>query len=287
MVYFKLLLTALFWGGTFIAGRSLAGQVEPFSAAFLRFLMASLVLVAWVLRVERTLPRLQPKEWGMLAILGMTGVFAYNFMFFKGLQMIPAGRASLIIANNPVAIALVSALAYREPLGLRRSLGVLVSLLGAMVVISKGDLVSIFREGVGLGELLILGCVASWTTYSVLGKLILRSLSPAISVCGSAVVGTAALLPAALWEGITEHLPDYRLGSWFALAYLGLFGTVLGFVWFYQGVRELGPTRAGLFINLVPVFAILLAWLILSEPVTASLGVGAVLVCGGIYLTNR
>lgn len=287
MVYLKLVLTALFWGGTFIAGRSLAGTVEPFSAAFLRFLAASLILTLWLLRTERVVPRLSVKDWGQMAILGLTGVFAYNFLFFKGLALIPASRASVIVANNPAAIAVISALVYREPLSGRKLTGVLLSLMGALVVISRGDLGSVLREGVGTGELLILGCVASWTTYSVLGKHVLRRLTPAVSVCGSALLGTAALLPAALWEGLPYKLGTFPAAAWLALGYLGVFGTVFGFVWFYQGVRDLGPTRAGLFINFVPVFAVLLAWLFLSEPITVSLALGAALVCAGVYLTNR
>lgn len=287
MVYLKLLLTALFWGGTFIAGRSLAGQVGPFSAAFLRFLFASFLLTLLVVRTDRKLPRLSAQNWRMLTILGLTGVFAYNACFFTGLQYIPASRASLIIANNPVAIALLSSLIFRERLGPRRTLGVALSLLGALVVITKGDLLSILDQGIGRGELLILGCVASWATYSVVGKIALNGLSPTVSVCGSALIGTAALLPPALGEGLPSNVAGYSVWAWAALAYLGLFGTVFGFIWFYQGVRDLGPTRAALFINFVPVFAILLAWLILSEPVTGTLGIGAALVCTGVYLTNR
>lgn len=287
MVYLKLVLTALFWGGTFIAGRSLAGHVSPFSAAFLRFLLASVLLGILVARTERRWPRLRTRDWGRLILLGMTGVFGYNVCFFMGLELIPASRASLIIANNPVAIALLSAWVFRERLGAGRILGILLSLTGALVVISKGDLSGIFRHGVGAGELLILGCVASWAAYSVVGKFVLRDLSPSVSVCGSALVGTAALFPAALAEGLWGEASNYRWQDWTALGYLGLFGTVFGFIWFYQGVRELGPARAGLFINFVPIFAITLAWLVLSEPVTWSLGIGALLVVTGVFVTNR
>ena len=75
--------------------------------------------------------------------------------------------------------------------------------------------------------------------------------------------------------------------GWVSIAYLGVMGTVVGFVWYYEGLRQLGPTRAGLFINFVPIFAIILAYLLLGEPITRSLVIGAGLVCCGVYLTNR
>jgi drug/metabolite transporter (DMT)-like permease len=75
--------------------------------------------------------------------------------------------------------------------------------------------------------------------------------------------------------------------DWSCISYLGIFATVIGFVWYYQGVQRLGPTKTGLFINFVPVFAILCAFIILQEPITRSLVVGTVLVISGVYLTNR
>jgi len=79
----------------------------------------------------------------------------------------------------------------------------------------------------------------------------------------------------------------YMTSEWISIFYLGFFGTVLGFVWYYEGIKKIGPTRAGLFINFVPVTAIILAFLILKEPLTLSLLVGALFVCSGVYLTNR
>ncbi len=100
-VYVKLLLTALFWGGTFIAGRVIAGRVMPFSAAFLRFGIASVLLIMILRHREGGFPRLTGRAFLGVIALGLTGVFAYNVFFFNGLARIPAGRASLIVATTP------------------------------------------------------------------------------------------------------------------------------------------------------------------------------------------
>jgi len=145
MVYFKLLLTAFFWGGTFIAGRILAGSVGPYSAAFLRFLVASVFLVLITFKVEGRVPKLTPKTIFGVVLLGMTGVFSYNVFFFKGLNLIEAGRAAIVIANNPVFITLLSALLFGERLTALKGAGVLLSVTGC----AKGFYTSGGAEGVG------------------------------------------------------------------------------------------------------------------------------------------
>ena len=151
LTYLKLLVTMVLWGGTFVAGRMLAGVVPPFAAAFLRFAVAGGALLLLLLRSQRRLPTLDRRQLGAVVLLGLTGVFGYNVAFFTGLESVPAGRAALIIALNPVGIALFSALFGGEPLRPLRSLGVLVSVCGAGVVISNGHLGRLLSAGVGAG----------------------------------------------------------------------------------------------------------------------------------------
>jgi drug/metabolite transporter (DMT)-like permease len=164
-VYFKLVLTAIIWGGTFIAGRIIAQNMGAFSAAFWRFIIASIVLL-FMINKEGGLPRLKKEQIPAIFCLGLSGIFAYNAFFFFGLQLITASRAALIIALNPVAIALSAALFSREKLSLRQMGGVLISLLGATIVIAKGNPLNLLANGIGKGELLIIGCVISWATYT-------------------------------------------------------------------------------------------------------------------------
>jgi len=155
------------------------------------------------------------------------------------------------------------------------------------VVISKGNINRIFETGLGRGELYIFCCVLTWVAYSLIGKAVMRSLSPLASVSYSAIVGAVALSVPACFEGLFQNIRNQSMLEWSCICYLGIFATVIGFVWYYQGVQRLGPTKAGLFINFVPVFAILCAFIILREPITLSLVVGTALVISGVYLTNR
>jgi drug/metabolite transporter (DMT)-like permease len=286
-VYLKLLLTALFWGGTFTAGRLVSQNVGPFSIALQRFAIASIFLLLLTWRTEGRLPALKKSQVLSVVLLGMTGIFTYNVMFFKGLKIIEASRASLIIATCPVFIAIASAFLLKEKINAAKVLGILVSLCGAIVVISRGNVRQIFHAGLSLGELYILCCVLSWTAYSLIGKTVMRDLSPLASVSYSAAVGAVALFVPACFEGLIRDMAGQSILDWLSICYLSLFGTVLGFVWYYEGVARIGPMKAGLFINFVPVFAIVFAFLILAEPITLSLAVGALLVIWGVYLTNR
>lgn len=287
MVYIKLTFTAIFWGGTFIAGRILAQQVDPFNAAFLRFALATLMLWPLVYRQAGRLPALPRSLFLPVGLLGMTGVLLYNILFLKGLKIIYASRAALIIATNPILISLFAVTFLKERLTWLKVTGILLSVIGASLVISQGDFQRMFAGHWGRGELYILGCVACWSGYSLLGNWVMRKLSPLVVVAYSATIGAAGLFILVLMNGLILQIGHYSGIVWLSLGYLAFFGTVLGFWWYYQGIQKIGPTRASLFINLVPVSAIILAAVILDESITGSVVMGGLSVLLGVYLTNR
>lgn len=285
--YLSLVLTMFFWGGTFIAGRALAGSsVTPVTAAFFRFAIATLALAILARMIDGRLALPPRKVWLSLLLLGLTGVFSYNVLFFTGLHHIEAGRASLIIALNPLAITIFACLFLKESLTLRQLAGVILSLTGAVFVISNGHPSAIFSGGFGRGELAILGCVASWAAYSLIGRTVLRMLSPLASVFYSSLIGTLLLFIPALLEGTFPQSPSFSAINWLSLLFLGLFGTAIGFSLYYKAIQKIGPTRSGVFINLVPLFSILLSWAILGEAIKPAVLSGGLLVLTGVAITN-
>lgn len=283
--YLRLAATMTLWGGTFIAGRLLS-HVGPSTASLMRFVVAGLFMVALCYRLERGVPRLERRQVVPVLLLGFTGVFLYNFFFLSGLQTITAGRASLIIAGNPVFIAAFAALFFKEGFGKLKAAGLILSITGALTVISRGQLDAVLAQ-VRPGDLFILGCVFAWSSYTLLGKKVMNGLSPVGAVTWSCLAGMVFLLPMAVHEGLFAHLAGATPLEWGAMVYLGVFGTGVGFSWYYQGIQRLGAARAGVFINLVPVNAVLMGWLLLGESVDLSLLVGAGLIFTGVYLVNR
>ncbi len=137
--YTKLMLTMIFWGGTFISGRLLAGHVSPFTIAFLRFATAATILLIVLYRRNGSLPAMPRHLLMPIFCLGLTGVFSYNVLFFSGLQSVAASRASVIIANNPVFISMFAALIFRERLGWIKAAGECIKGLGLSIALLDGE----------------------------------------------------------------------------------------------------------------------------------------------------
>ncbi|EPR31432.1 protein of unknown function DUF6 transmembrane [Alkalidesulfovibrio alkalitolerans DSM 16529] len=285
--YVKLVLSMLIWGGTWVAGRIVAAEMEPFSAAFLRFLFAGVFLLAVTFRVERRFPLPERGQLVPLALLGLTGIFGYNAFFFSALQTVEAGRASLIIASIPACMALLACLFMGERLSPSRLAGIPLSLFGVAVILSDFHPERLFTGGVGRGELFLFGCVASWTAYSLLGKRFMTTMSPLFAVTWSCLMGCALLFPFALGEGLAARVATVSPAVWGNLVFLGVMATGLAFCWYYAAIKAIGASRAGVFINLVPVAAIGLGVLILGEKVTLSLAFGGAMVMTGVFMTNR
>lgn len=286
IIYLKLLLTAFFWGGTFVAGRMLSDNMGPCSAAFLRFAIASFFLFLMMRKTEGKIFLLKKSQIIPVILLGLTGVFFYNIFFFKALKLINAGRASLIVATNPIFIILLSSFLFNEKLNLIKIIGIILSVFGAFITISKGDLSRILAGGIGLGDFYIFVSVFCWVSFSLIGKSVVSDISPLISISWSSAIGSAALFLPACSEGFLTDFILYTKIDWFSVLYLGFFGTVVGFIWYYEGIKLIGPAKASLFINFVPITAIIMAFLILGESITPSLFVGAVFVSTGVLMTT-
>lgn len=284
-IFIKLTLVATIWGGTFIAGRVAALEMPATTAALWRYIVASVALVAMVLVREGRLPRLDAGQWTRVALMSVAGVAGYNLCFMAGLETVQASRGSLIIALNPAATMLGAALFLHEPLTLPKVAGTMVALLGVAVELSGGNPLRLFDGGAGVGELLLFGAVLSWAIYTLIGKG-LMGVSPLAITAYAALLGTALLAVAVAVRG-ELGVPQVSGKVWIALVYMGVAGTAIAFVWFLEGVQQLGPARAAIFVNLVPVAAIALGALLLHETITAAMLAGGALVVAGVWIINR
>lgn len=290
LVYVKLVFVTLFWGGTFIAGRILAQAVPLMTAATGRFVVAValLLLVAW--KLEGGLPRLNRSQVVATAALGLTGIFLYNVCFFAALARMPAGRTALFVALNPIVTALTAAALFRERLGAVKWLGIGIALSGAAIIITRGDVISVLHDisqSIGLGEVLMFCAILSWAAYTLIGRTVLKGLTPIAATTYAALWGLAFLVCGAAFEFSSIDWSAFGWKVWAAIVYLGAFGTVIGFIWYYEGVKAIGPSRTSVFTNLVPAFGIVLASILLGEQILVSMVVGGVIVVIGVTLTNR
>ena len=285
IIYVKLILTMAIWGGTFVIGRIIAQTMSPFTAGFGRFATASIFLGFLISYRKDKLPRLNYRQVSLVICLGLSGVLAYNLFFFLGLKDISASRAGLIIALNPICITIASRIFFQEKLTYLKIIGVAISLSGAILIITEGNINSLTIEGIGRGELSILGCVASWVVYSLVGKLAMQELSALATTTYAVWIGTVLLLPFAIVE--QNRFPQIDLLTGLGLAYLGILATVVAFNWYYEGIKEIGAAKAAIFINLVPMFAIIFGTIFLEESLSSIAFFGGGLVILGVSLVNR
>jgi drug/metabolite transporter (DMT)-like permease len=285
MLYAKLVAMALLWSGVFPAVALVLRSMGVYTSVFLRFAAAALILLALLYAREGRLRRLSPRELVLVIVLGMVGITLYNTLFTAGLARVEASRASLIVPTNPAFTALFAVLFLRERLSAARAAGIALCVAGALWVLARGEPRALLAFELGAGELLLVACIFIWSAYTLLGSVALSSLSP-LSLTAYVMVAGALPLAFGAWAE-DETLSQVTWQSWAALGYLVVFGTVLPFFWFYEGVRALGAARASQFINLVPPLAATESILILGEQYNPALLVGGALVVGGLYLTNR
>lgn len=287
LIYAMLAITVIFWAGSFSAAKVAVEYLPPCVAAFTRFAGASLILMPLALASAGRKAIPQRKSWPLLAVLGLTGVFAYNVFFMVGLRYTTASNGALIVGINPAVTAVLSVLLLKERLAAKQALGILVSLTGVAIVITGGSVRSILESGVNLGDLLLVGAMLSWVAYTVVGKRVLEDLTPLVSNAWSCSIGALFLLPLAIYQARAVDVTAVPMAAWAGIAYLAVFASAIGFVWWYRGVREIGAARASVFINLNPVFGSLIGWLTLDEQLTAARLLGMAFVVSGVYLTTR
>lgn len=283
---------AALWGASWPWGRVVAQSMPPLAAASLRFIVASAALILWLHRSGRlpALAQLRRKQWLGMACASAAGVLGYSIFFLLALQLVPASRASIVVTLNPVMTLLLAALLFREALNWTIGVGVAMAVTGAVWAISNGATPQLLVSQVGIGELLLLGCVACWVAYTLIGRVVLGTVDALTTTTVTAVFGAAMLLLASLClEGPSAWgaLSQAPLPVWGCLVGLALGATTLAYAWYLHGVKELGAGAAAGYMALVPVFGVLFSSMWLNEPLSSSLVAGGLLAITGMAVTHR
>jgi drug/metabolite transporter (DMT)-like permease len=279
-------LVAFIWGASWIAGRIVAVEVPPLMLAVLRVMIATIVLGVLVWRKDPAYFKLPLKYIGDVFLMGLLGICAYAICFFYSLQWILPGRAALVVALNPVVVTLGAWLFMKESLTIRQWCGVIIALLGAFIVLGHGDPLAFFREGLSKGEYLLLAGVLFWTIYTLLGRRIQHAVSPLTMTFYASLFGCIILAVIGIFEGAFKFFPHFSKQAGISILYLGILSSGFAYAWYAEGLKVLGSTVTAVFMNLVPVFAVLLSGLFLHETIALSSICGGVIVLMGVLLTT-
>jgi drug/metabolite transporter (DMT)-like permease len=285
--YAALLLIATLWG-TFPATGKLA--VQDFPPVFLtavRAVIASSFLVVLLARAgAETVRGLGPDSIRAFVVLGVCGLVLSTQLSYIGYAYTTAANAAILQAATPVMVALGARAYLGERLRRRQQLGVLISALGVLVVVTDGRFWTLRLEDLRAGDFITLVGLVAWTTYTVYGRRVVTTHSPALTTTAAYVVGTAVLV---LEAALTAPLfPRPQLGSlraWSVVIYQAFFGAI-AHIWWYRAVDRVGASRAAVFLNVTPVVGVVLAATLLGEPVGIWEVLGTLLVLGGVTLTT-
>jgi drug/metabolite transporter (DMT)-like permease len=277
-----LALAALFWSGNFVAGRALRGHVDPVTLNFLRWLIALALIAPFVWRsTTASLPVLR-REWRLILALGATGIASFHTLVYLALQSTTATSALLMLSLAPIVTLLASAAAGMEHPTNRQIGGALIAIVGAGVLITRGNLTGILSQGFNVGDLWMLLAVVIWAAYSLLLRRRPADLPSPVALAASIAAALAMMVPVLI---LGAPIPVAALGSFpvlLSIAYIAIFASAIAFLFWTYGVSRLGPTRAGQFVNLMPIFGAGLAFSVLGEVPTLAQVAGAALVLSGI-----
>jgi drug/metabolite transporter (DMT)-like permease len=283
--YLLLTLANLFWAGNWIVGRGMRDDVPPIALSFWRWViaLACLLPLAWpYLRRDRAV---LAAGWRWLALLGVLGTCLYNALTYLGLQQTEAINGLLLNSFIPIVIVALAWAFHGKHLKPVEALGIAASLLGVLAIVARGDARNLLLLTLNVGDIWILLSVVAWAVYTLL--LPHRPAAhPLAFLFAIAAIGVVATLPFYLFELASgRHIRD-SAGAWAAIAYAGVFPAFLGFIFWNKGVEQVGASKAGLFIHLMPAFGILLAALFLGETMLWFHFLGIALIFGGIFLTT-
>jgi drug/metabolite transporter (DMT)-like permease len=285
--YAALIAAPVLWGGALVAGRVVSAEIPPASAAFIRFAITSALLTLFVSLKKGAFPLPSRRSIPPLILAGASGVALFNLFLFAALSTVSAGRSAVIIAMTPAVVALVSVVRYGERQGALFPYALLLAFAGAALVISGGDIGSLLKKPLGLGELFMIGCVASWTVYSFAGRALLESISPTVAIMYTSAIGALILAIPAFIEGGIPVLFAAGPAVWGSLLYMSIGAAGIAHAFYYYGIREVGPSRSAIFMNLEPLSALLLGLFLLGESISLPLAAGALLVLAGVSLATR
>jgi drug/metabolite transporter (DMT)-like permease len=281
-----LILVSFVWAGSFIVVKTITEELDPIDLGFLRFLVAT-PLMFFVLFLRNKKSHIPLKELPLLSILGLTGVTLLYVFQFVGIKYTNASTSAVLINTNVIFIALLSALLLKETLSKKRITGISLSFLGVIIIVLSNlqheqfNLNNIFF----FGSILILLSAFCWAVYSIVGKQLLKTYDALTVTTYAFGLGTLFYIPI-IFTDINSTIVNLSIKGWLAIFYLALLCSAFGYIGWYYALKKIDASKAAVFLNLIPLFAILMSFF-LGENISIIFLIGATLIIYGVYLTQK
>ena len=285
----KLLVVSIVWGISWVAGRVVSQEIPPFTAGWARYIIAVTCFLVFLKFSNKWITPTK-EQWKIIILIGFLSTFIYQALFLYGMKWTAAGDASLMITFNPLFTAVLAIPFLGEKFDKRISMGLFLAVCGIAVLAWYSPNVDIPINERLLGDALIGLAALSWALSSILMKKAMNgenALSPLHLTVWASTVGLLIQTPAVMWEYSQVGFPtNASFEAWGWVVFLALISTVLSYVWFADGIKQIGAGRSSLYVYLVPIFGILSGWLLLDEKLGFSLVISFILIVGGVYLAQ-
>ena len=284
--FIYLLLPILFWSSNYILGRlTVSHGIDPFSISFLRWSLACLIILPFAYKKLWLERNIIAKNWPLLVLFGWLGICNYNLFLYIGLTSTTVTNAVLLNSIMPVMILITARLLLGSKTSWLQNTGILISTLGAIIIVSRGSLDTFLHLTISKGDLWIITAAVSWAIYSVLIIKRPKDMSLIGFFACTALIGTLFQAPLFFLFG-SSSLGDFTVTDWLAIVYMVIFASIGAFLCWNIAIQKLGPATAGHFIHLLPVFSITLSVIFLGESLLSFHFVGITLIFSGIFVAT-
>lgn len=286
--YILLSLTSFFWSLNWVIGRAIVDHVSPLALTFIRWVVAVAVMLpfAWP-EIRAHWPAIR-RNWKTIAWLGFWGTGLHNMFAYLGLHYTTATNGVILNSSIPIMIILLGWLIYRDTITRVQALGVGISMIGVLAILSRGDASVLASLQLNKGDLIVLVGMVFWAAYTVFLRMKPAELPGLAMLACCGVVGVAILFPLFMIEMILlDGRVTFTPATVMAMLYVGVFPSFVGYVFWNRAVAEVGSNVAGIFVHLMPAFGALLAWMFLGERPQLFHIAGIALILAGIALTTR
>ncbi len=281
-----LALPPLLWAGNFVVGRGLRVDVPPMTLAFVRHLIAFLCLLPFAWKtIRRGADRYWQSRW-LLVRTAVTGLAGFNVLVYAGLHFTTASNALLLNSTIPVLIVLFGALIYRHRFTGIQAVGMTLSCAGVLVIILQGNVHRLATFQFSIGDLIVFLGMACFALYSVWLRALPPDLNPIGVLTVQLAIAAVTLFPGSIWEYETGHRAMLTLASLFGIGYVAVVASLLATLLYMAGVARVGPSQAGLFIHLIPVYGGFLSSVLLGETIHAYHLAGLTAILAGLGCAN-
>jgi len=279
-------MTVLFWAGNFVLGRGVHDVIPPVALAFWRWTVALVILLPFAVKPLLDQQHLLKKHWKLLTIFAVLSVTFFNTFIYLAVQSSSAINTLMVNSMTPIFIAIIAWAGFKDRISFRQCFGIVLSFFGLAWIVSRGRPELLLSMQFSRGDLWTLAAAMSWAIYTVILRKRPAQLHPLGFLSAIIAIGIVFLLPLYIWEilsGATLRLTMASIGS---IAYVAVFPSVLAYIFWNRAVGEVGATKAGIFMHLMPVFGIILAIIFLGEGLNAYHWPGFGMIIIGILMTT-